>query len=107
MSHTPWQYGTASAAFFALSRSRDAIAAISHNSLRCIPGMTFFRAMAAAPSTPQRTFVVTVALDMIGDSHAHVLTTLSGCGYGNGNFLAQQPHLAVAFNAPYVAALCF
>src|ERR1700759_4364662 len=59
-----------SAARRARSRSREAMAAISHRSPSCIPGMTFLRAMFAAPSTPQRTFVDAFGLDMSRVSHS-------------------------------------
>src|ERR1019366_4003986 len=45
----------AAAACWALGRSREAMAAISHHSPRCMAGMTFFTAILAAPRTPQRT----------------------------------------------------
>jgi hypothetical protein len=45
---------------FAFERSREAIAAISHQSLRCIAGMTFVDAIFAVPKIPQRTFAVMV-----------------------------------------------
>src|SRR5947207_14750862 len=43
------------AASFAFFRSRDAIAAISLHSPFCIPGITFFVAIDATPSTPHFT----------------------------------------------------
>src|SRR5713226_2928313 len=43
------------AAFSALRASREAIAAISLQSPFCMPGMTFFTAMDATPSTPHFT----------------------------------------------------
>src|SRR5262245_30046254 len=46
---------SAAAAALALARSRDAMATTCERSLRSIAGMTFFTAMSAAPSTPQRT----------------------------------------------------
>src|SRR5215831_132525 len=44
------------AAACALLRSREAMAATSLHSLRCIAGITFRVAIDAVPSTPQRTF---------------------------------------------------
>src|SRR5580658_2465382 len=43
------------AACRAFSRSREAMAAISHQSPCCMAGITFLRAIRAAPRTPQRT----------------------------------------------------
>jgi len=43
------------AASSALPRSREAIAVTSHNSPFCIPGITFFKPILAAPRTPHRT----------------------------------------------------
>src|ERR1700723_1639515 len=47
---------SASAAFCALARSREAIAVTKVRSPFCIPGITFLRPILAVLSTPQRTF---------------------------------------------------
>src|SRR5579863_9271161 len=89
------------AACCALMGSREAIAVMSHRSPRCMAGMTFWTAILATPSTPQR------SLGMWNRFSSLVETHRQECLFYNLNMTARVVMLGLLATAAAMAAPTF